>query len=141
MQSYKDKSWRQRQNVINWEDNGTKVLSPKKKQRQFSLCQEELRFLSRQSPLQNNVQNHTIHIHKSIMHRREKEKTHEHNIIFYTNITTQYSCTLRVLPFPAMISLLVFSTRKIFFADIKVATLLFPKRSCVRMNNNFLLEY
>ena len=42
------------------------------------------------------------------MHQKEKEKiSYEHNIIFYTNITTQYSCTLRILPFPAMISLLV----------------------------------
>ena len=43
------------------------------------------------------------------MHQKEKEKiSHEHNIIFYTNITTQYSLTLRIPPFPAMISLLVF---------------------------------
>ena len=41
------------------------------------------------------------------MHQREKEKNTEHNLIFKTNITTQYSCTLRILPFPAMISLLV----------------------------------
>ena len=46
--------WRQHQNVINVEDNGTGVLSPKKKQRQPSLCQEERRFLIEQSTLQNH---------------------------------------------------------------------------------------
>ena len=44
-----------------------------------------------------------------ILHQKEREKiTHEHDLIFWTNIATQYSFTLRILPFPAMISLLVF---------------------------------
>ena len=42
------------------------------------------------------------------MHQKEYEKiTHDHNTIFLTNITTQYSRTLRTLPFFAMILLLV----------------------------------
>ena len=45
------------------------------------------------------------------MHQKEKEKlTHKHNVVCLTNITTQYSYTLRILPFPAMISLLVYLT-------------------------------
>ena len=52
-------------NAINLKDNGTKVLSPEKKQRQHSLCQEERRFLHEKSALQNATQISTIHIHES----------------------------------------------------------------------------
>ena len=42
------------------------------------------------------------------MHRGEKgEKNSWTEYNFYSNITTQYSYTLKILPFPAIISLFV----------------------------------
>ena len=57
---------KRRQNVINSEGNGTKVLSPEKKQRQLSLYQEERRFLHLKSTLQIATQINTIHIHENV---------------------------------------------------------------------------
>ena len=59
-----NESWRQQRNVINIEDHGTEVLSPRKKQRQSSLCHEERRFLLEQSTLQITTSDNTVHIHE-----------------------------------------------------------------------------
>ena len=50
----------------NLEDNGTKVLPQKQKQRQPGLCQEERRFLHEKSTLQSTTKADTTHIHESI---------------------------------------------------------------------------